>query len=237
MRSFTSLVLAITLLGATPLHAEDKVSDVVSRVLAAYGGLAPWRSVDAIAERGVLVSTMRGSAPLFRSFRFPSTLRVEVDYAGATELRMLADGRGWRDGAEVTGPQLDAMVLQAARMALPRVLAEPGVSVKDHGMVDSAGTKLRELEATLPGGLILLVQIEPATNHVVRSIGRTSTAQGGPKLEFVTDYSDFRTVDGLLFAFQEVNYAQGMKTGDTKLDKIHVERLPNDSAAKAGAKI
>jgi len=237
MRAITSLALALALLGAMRSRAEDKVSDVVNRVFAAYGGLAEWRAVDTIAETGQLISTMRGSAPMFRSFRFPATLRVEVDYPGATELRVLAEGRGWRDGAEVTGPQLDAMVLQAARIAIPRVLADPGVTVKDHGIVDSAGTKLRELEATLPGGLIVLAQIDPQTNYVVRSIGRAMTPQGGTRLEFVTEYSDFRKVDGLVFAFQEVNYAQGMKTGDTKLDKIHVERVPKEEAGKGGEKI
>ncbi len=49
---------------------------------------------------------------------------------------------------------------------------------------------------------LVLAQIDPATHHVVRSIGRTSTAQGGPKL-----------------------------------DKIHGERKPKESAAKPGEKI
>jgi len=237
MRSITALVLTFTLLGALPVHAEEKVSDVVSKVFAAYGGLPAWRAVDTIAEAGQLTSTMRGSAPMFRSFRFPATLRVEVDYPGSTELRVLAEGRGWRDGAEVTGPQLDAMLLQAARMAIPHVLADPGVTIKDHGMVDSAGTQLHELEATLPGSLVLLLQLDPKTNYVARSIGRALMPQGGTRLEFVTDYSDFRKVDGLVFAFQEVNYAQGMKTGDTRLEKIHVARVPKAAAGKAGAKI
>ena len=67
------------------------------------------------------------------------------------------------------------------------------------------------------------VYIDPETGHVVRSVGR-APAEGFPDghLEFATNYDDFRSVEGKLFPFGETNFAQGMKTGDTVLEKIHI---------------
>jgi hypothetical protein len=39
-------------------------------------------------------------------------------------------------------------------------------------------------------------------------------------LEFVTTYSDFRKVDGVLVPFREENWANGQTTGETVLRKV-----------------
>ena len=41
-------------------------------------------------------------------------------------------------------------------------------------------------------------------------------------MKFETSYDDFRTVDGLLFAFKETNLAGGTKTADTTITTIQV---------------
>lgn len=222
------LVLLLPLL-ALPAgaHAQSTTaSDVIARVLAAYGGAETWAAVEAISETGHVSSIMRSTeSTIARSFRHPGTLRVEIGRENGAEVRELKDGSGWQNDKEVTGPQLDAMLLQAARMALPRNLADHTANVSDRGEIERDGARFRELELALGDGKSLVVQIDPATWHIVRSIGRAPSPQfGSGTIEFVTDYLDFRTVDGLLFPFHEINYAQGMKTGETRLDKIHVSR-------------
>lgn len=219
----------------TIASGAEPADDIVERVLGAYGGMENWASAESVSETGRVSSTMRNTdSPIARSYRYPGTLRVEVGREGGAEIRKLNGGKGWRGETEVTGPQLDAMVLQAARMALPRILADPTSKVKDHGEVERDGTKYHELEVELPNKLSLVVQID-AGWHIVRSIGRAPSLQFGTgKLEFVTDYLDFRLVDGLLFAFHEINYAQGTKTGVTKLDKIHVARTGKPAHPDAG---
>ena len=41
-------------------------------------------------------------------------------------------------------------------------------------------------------------------------------------MNFETAYDDYRTVDGLLFAFKETNLASGTKTADTVLSSIQL---------------
>jgi hypothetical protein len=44
----------------------------------------------------------------------------------------------------------------------------------------------------------------------------------GMKTNFATDYSDFRTVDGVLFSFREANFASNQSTGDTVITRVVV---------------
>jgi ATP-dependent Clp protease ATP-binding subunit ClpC len=50
----------------------------------------------------------------------------------------------------------------------------------------------------------------------------------GKPIEFVTSYSDYRRVDGVLFAFSEKNLAMGQPTGDTTF--LRVQLLPEAPA-------
>ena len=42
-------------------------------------------------------------------------------------------------------------------------------------------------------------------------------------MKFVTEYHDYRMAGGLLFAYSEENFAQGMRTGATTLTSIEVK--------------
>jgi hypothetical protein len=66
--------------------------------------------------------------------------------------------------------------------------------------------------------MTLTVEIDPATGRIVKSTGKATG------VEFSTLYSDFRTVDGLLFAFREENSAGSTKTGMNQITTLEVAR-------------
>ncbi len=103
--------------------------------------------------------------------------------------------------------------LQAARLALPKLLAEKRSSLRDLGTRDN----LRLVEIALDAPLTMTVEIDPATARIVRSIGKAK------EIELATAYGDFRTVDGLLIAFHEENSAMGMKTAEIELRSAAAE--------------
>jgi len=127
---------------------------------------------------------------------------------------------GWRGGVAVQGPPLTAMVLQAARFDLPLRLKEGLDHLEDRGIVEVDGRKLRALALTVGPGLVVEADLDPATGRILRS---RAAATDGPPVEFVTTYADFRAVDGMLIAFREGNWANGVTTGETVLTSV--ERL------------
>jgi hypothetical protein len=110
------------------------------------------------------------------------------------------------------------MILQAARLDLPLLLWRERARVVDRGEVVRDGARLRALAVPLPAGIELVAEIDPGTHRIVRSSG--SVPLGGARVEFATAYSDFRVVDGVLFAFREESWASGRHTGATVLSRV-----------------
>ena len=204
-------VLAVLLLAAT-VHAQS-LDDVVSKVMKEYGGQAAWEKVTSLRESGTVVPVMRkGDGKMTRFWQKPDKLRIEIVYPTDKEVRVVDGDHGTRNDKEVTGGSLDAMKLQAARLALPFLLVEKRASLKDLGSKDD----VRSIEIPLSASLTLTLRVDTKTSHILRSSGKASG------LEFIVDYSDFRRVGGLLFPFAEAGTAQGMPTANTKIDAIEV---------------
>ena len=203
--------------GATPAGA------LVDTVLKAYGGKAALDKVKAYRMEGTVASVMRGSGALARTFARPDRLKIALDYPDHPETRILDGRKGWRsDGKGNMNPVEDflltSMVLQAARADLPWLLDEKRATLKLLAPMD--GGKLQGLEIPLGEGLTLTVYVETASGRLVRSSGVLSTKE--MKTNFATDYSDFRTVDGVLFSFREANFASNQSTGDTVITRVVV---------------
>jgi hypothetical protein len=215
----TVTTLALSLVLAPHVLAQS-LDDVAGNVMKEYGGVAAWQKVTTIRETGTVVPAMgKGDGAATRFWQKPDKLRVEIVYPTRTELRVVDGDHGTNNGKEVTGPGLDAMKLQAARLALPLLLVEKRATLNDIGLRDG----FRAIEIPLSASLTVTVDIDPKSWRIVRSTGKTMG------MDFVVDYNDFRHVGGLLFAFTESGMAQGTPTAKTTLGAIVVngpEALP-----------
>lgn len=206
------LSLLAALLIAASAHAQS-LDKVLSKVMKEYGGQTAWQKVNSLRESGTVVPLMRkGDGKMTRLWQKPDKLRIEIVYPTDREVRVVDGDHGTRNDKEVTGASLEAMKLQAARLALPTLLVDKRSTLHDLGMSDG----LRRIEIPLSATLTLTVSIDPKSWHIVRSSGKASG------LEFVVDYSDFRRSGGLLFPFAEAGMAQGMPTANTKIDAVEV---------------
>lgn len=188
--------------------ATTASAGLVDDVITAYGGAAAWQKVKSFRQTGTVASPMR-PAPgnVTRLWTRPDKLTFEVVYPTSTETRMVDGDHGTQNGKPAAGAGLAAMRLQATRLAIPALLIDRRADVKAHDNV---------LEVAVAPGLTLTMEVDPKTHHVVRSVSK------GEGMEFATNYSDFRSVDGLLFPFSEENFANGTKTATTTLTKIEL---------------
>ena len=201
------MIFAVLLI-ATAAHV-DLVDDVIN----AYGGANSWSKVKSFRQTGTVASPMRPApGEVTRLWTRPDKLTIEIVYPTSKETRIVDGDRGTQNGKEASGMGLAAMRLQAARLALPALLIDR-----------KADVKVREgnvLEVAIAPAMIVTMEIDPKTNRVLRSV---SKAEG---IELATTYSDFKSVDGLLFPFSEENFANGTKTATTTLTKIEVNPAP-----------
>jgi hypothetical protein len=225
------LALALVLIAAPGVlaraRADDRPEALVAKVLAAYGGRPALEKARVVRQEGTVTSVMHdGTGKLARLFARPGSLRVEVAYPGdPPEVRVVHAGYGDRNGVDVTGSVRHvAMILQAARLALPLSLAEKEARLSDRGTVERDGQRRRVLALALPHDLELLIEIDPATARIVRSAGTMPSPAG--TMEFATIYSEWKKVGGVLFATHEESFARGQHTGATSLSKIELLGAP-----------
>lgn len=209
---------------AASAAAPARPPGIVERCLAAYGGADAVRSATAFEQQGEVTSTMHPDrGRIARAYARPARLRVETAYGRAGEIRVLDGERGWRNGRSVSGPPLLAMVLHAARIDVPGLLAARGARIVERGAWQHEGRSLKVVAVEIGPGLELEAGIDPVTGRILRTRS-VSTVPGAPPLEFVTTYSDFRQVGPVLFAFRERSWANGVATGETILTRVEVVR-------------
>jgi hypothetical protein len=203
-----ALLAVLILVFATAAYA-----DLADDVIAAYGGAAAWQKVKSFRQSGTVASPM-WPAPgnVTRTWTRPDKLTFEAVYPDKKETRVVDGAHGTMNGKEVSDNNVAAMRLQAARLALPALLLDHRAEVKT---VDA-----KTLEVPIAPMLSVIMEVDPKTHRVTRTVSK------GPAFEFSTAYSDFRSVDGLLFAFSEDNYANTTKTATTTLTKIEINPAP-----------
>jgi len=226
-------LIAALLWLAVAIPALADAGEFLAGVVAAHGGGA---APAAIHERGVTESTRRGKGPVERWWQAPDRFRIEIRYPGAAESRLLRGAEAWQQGAPATAAFHGALVLQAARMALPWRLLENAQRVSDLGTrPDSAGNPARVLEWQVREGIRLIVEVDPATLLIRRSRGIMSF--NNSTMEFATSYENYRAIDGRQVAMTEQHFAMGQFIGTTTLDSVEFPAVlpaPTFSPAATG---
>ncbi|HEY6000223.1 MAG TPA: hypothetical protein VI078_13120 [bacterium] len=217
-----SAVLLLALAGAARAGEADALID---RVLEAHGGKAALAKVRSYRMEGRITSVMQGTGSFVRTFARPDRLRVVLDYPGRPETRILDGARGWRSGGEghlapepVEGFLLGSMIVQAGRANLPWLLDERRAEAKL--LPPEHGGALQGIAVPLGPGMKVTAFVDLTSGRIVRSQGDLDVP--GMQTGFVTEYWDYRSVDGVLFPFHEGNFASGRNTGATMVSKITV---------------
>ena len=229
MKPKTALILlaVLTMFTPVPAGAADKqTSLLIDRVLAAYGSWDSLGRVRSYRMEGTVVAKMRNiQGPAVRTFARPDRLKVDLQYPGAPEGRILNRTQGWRSDKTgnlqpVTGFLFESMRLQAARANIPWILDDMKEQARPTVPVIVDGTQYAGIEMTLGPGVIFRVYAHPETHLIIHSQGVLDLP--GMKTGFVASYSDFRKMAGVLFPYREENYASGYHTGSTIIEKITV---------------
>ena len=218
--------------------AMADVTELLEKVADTYGGQARIAEVSVYKQYGVTFSSLRGkSGNVLRAYRHPDHLRVEIKYdQHASELRILAGANAWKHDEPASELFYSSMLLQAARLGLPSILFEHQKHVRDAGlMTGKQGESLHALELNFHGKYRLIVGIDPTNGRILESHGIINNS--GFNMEFATTYHDFRFQDGRMFAFEEVHYVMGQKTGYTRIQRIEIlSDLPEEMFYPSGLK-
>jgi hypothetical protein len=216
---FRIFAIAPLLLLSQALFAQDlDRHTVLDNLIAAYGGEENVRRLDNVVQEWDMVAIMsKRHGKDVRHVRMPDQLMVKLTYPDRVEKRILHGEDGqviFRDlePAAATPAQRDAMRLQIMRLYSPLVLRDKADAVSLRVEGDLCALTLME------HGLQVDYLVNMDTWRIEKVVGTVTI--NGTQMRFLTEYSDFDFVDGILVHQKENKYAGNVNTAMLQLRKI-----------------
>ncbi len=208
-------------------NAEGKA--LIARVVDGFGGKAKLQSVKSLRRVGAAqMKTPQGEMAMEmdvvemypdRVIRKMKMAMGEVTMIVAPEASFMAMGAmGVRD---LPGSQKDAILKEMKRDVLfvARNADDAAYSFALAGSEKINGVDTKILVVSNDGSDQRWF-VDPASGRVLRTV-RSSVEQGSP-VESITDYSDFKTFDGITVSTKQVIQRNGEKVGDAQLTDVKV---------------
>ena len=220
MKIFSRIIFVnFLLILSHPLYAQAPDQEtVLAKLIESYGGEENLRRLDSMVQEWDMVALMGNRhGKDVRSIRIPDQLRVELTYPDKTEIRIL-DGEQARvafnqDLARTANPaQRDAMRLQLMRLYSPLVLRDKSDAISLE--IDGEFCALSLLE----NGVRADYLVNQETWRIEKVVGTLSV--NGTQMQFLTEYSDFKFVDGTLVHQKENKFAGGTNTAVLQLRQV-----------------
>ena len=235
MKKFIALmtiVFAVVLISGCGAEKDlkDPKDTLLYEMIGAYGGaenLSKLASYVSVWDIEVRVRPRKGKA--INSVELPDKLRVELIYPKSSETRVINATKGFKSYnreplKEVAGPRLDSMKLQLMRLYTPLVLQ---MKLNSITLSEAGGYRLLTLKE---GSLTAIYHVNSATFTIDKVIGRLN--MGGREMEFLTEYSDFKKVNGVLMHHRENKFAAGMNTAELFLKELKLNEKHADGVFK-----
>lgn len=216
-----SLLMLLAALSGPSTAEPGQLQDILERMIQSYGGEENLRKLDSMTQQWDMVALMGNRHGTdVRSIRIPGKLRVELTYPDKKEIRVLNGDTGWviYDGAApaaATLPQTEAMQLQSMRLYSP-------VALRD---------RIGAVSLTTEGDLLALSLLEKGLRvdylvnqkdwRIEKVVGTLRV--NGNEMRFLTEYSDFAFMKGVLVHQRENKYAGNVNTAVLRLRRIEFD--------------
>jgi hypothetical protein len=201
-----------------------EIDAVLERMIDAYGGEENLQKLDRQIQYWDLLAVARNrEGTEVRNILLPGRLQVELNYPDRREARSL-DGDtaivvfGDRHPSPATPPQRDAMRLQLMRLYSPLALQRRIAHIQLQSDGGHFALSLTE------NGLRADYLVNGDNWRIEKVIG--TLEMGGRKMQFLTEYSEFEFVEGVLVHHAENKFAGQTNTARLKLRRIEFDGKP-----------
>jgi len=201
----------------------QRITSIINKVIESYGGKETIESMRSLYAKGEIEAFMlhdQGTYEFY--FKQGRKLRVETRYKHSSELRILNGDKGYRSNdslpfEEVHGPRYFAMVYQYKHLDILRGLTNGIYQMSYEGISSVNGNDVDVLKLNDKEGTVMDIYIGKNNPLILKVTGYFS--EGSRKMNLSSEFSDFRKVRGLVLPFRITNYAEGLKIGQTLINK------------------
>lgn len=222
-------LLLVLLIGSSGVDSQSlDLDSVLEQVIESYGGEENLRKLDSQIQEWNVVALMgnRHGTDL-RTLRIPDQLKVELSYSTKKETRIVNGDSshvmyGGGSAQVAVQPQSDAMRLQLMRLYSPLVLRDKRESLSFTLDGEFCAVTLFE------NGVRVDYLVNTSNWRIEKVVG--SLAMKGGEMRFLTEYSDFKFLDGVLIHQGENKFAGSVNTAVLQLRRITLDADIEDTS-------
>ena len=211
-----------------PLPASgEHLQEVLQQMVDAYGGEANVRKLDSMVQEWdflALMGNKHGSD--VRALAMPDRLKVELSYPDKKETRVLDGDTGYviydgRPAAVAEEHQTNAMRLQLMRLYSPLALLD---RIENLHLTDKGDFLVLTLQEN---GLQADYLVNKEDWHIEKVLGTLHI--NGMKMNFLTEYEDFREIEGVVLHHKENKFAGSVNTARLELRHVELDAAIDDA--------
>ena len=219
MLIFSRLTLLLLICVSQQAYAQGPdLQTVLDQLVQSYGGENNLRKIDSMIQEWDLTALMGNrQGTNTRGVRIPDQLRLELSYPQKSETQILNGDTAYviLKGAapkKVSGLRRDAMQLQLMRLYSPLILRN---KIDSLNLIEQEGM----LALTLTEKGVQAHYMINRENWHIEKVAAT-LEMNGKEIQFLTEYSDFTVIEGVLVHQKENKFAKGVNTAVLKLRQI-----------------
>lgn len=232
------LIKSIALVALLGLWSSDgtaqTVDELVQKNLAAVGGEAAWRRVDAIQSKGTMTGPKGQKAELTLWTKRPNLRRQDVRIDGRV-ITNAFDGKDLWVRHPRMGDRPRLVTGEASESARAEASFDPpfldyekrDIEIEQQGTVEVDGKKAHRLKLSYPDGTSPMIYLDAATGLILRVVIRAEVQ--GRKVAREERLSDWRKVDGIMLPFRTEMFMNGRPMTTITLSSVKLNPAIDDS--------
>jgi len=224
-----TLIISFSSCAHAPSRQEGPITE---KIIAAYGGRDRIAQVVSLAAEGRIRTLMRGDEGVYRrAQRRDGKLFVDIIYQYSSERRLLDGTRGFRGSPnsmeEVFGPRYLAMVYQYNQLDLPYGLLDNTLTFTELRSDILRTQPVRVFQCRDRAGNEMEVFVNAESYRIMKCTGTFRLETGMTSLS--AEFGDYRFVEGILFPFGIVNFANEQKISETEISDYLINPRLDDA--------
>lgn len=237
VKNIVLLVVFILLIVIIQFARGHSVDEIINKYIEARGGKEKLNSIQSLCMKGVR-QMMGNNIPVRVTIVQGKLFRTDFEYVGKPGYLIVTEKEGWSyipmQSQTVKQITPDALEKMQVGMDIPGPLvnyAAKGYKAELEGKEIVEGKEAHKIKLISHDGNTVTYFIDTVTNFLVQIKHIRADVNGNEK-EVITNFSNYRPVDGIMFPHTIINPGEGVMAGITTFDTIIINQAIDESQYK-----
>ncbi len=238
MKDIVLLVLFMLGLVVLQYAQGQNVDDIIDKYIEAKGGKDKLNSIKSVYMEGS--REMMGSEVAVKVTIVQGKLfRNDFEFGGTTGYTIVTPTEGWsfipmrsQNIESISADRLKNMQgqLDIAGPLVDYIAKGNKAELQDKEIIN--GKEAHKIKITLSSGKEIFFFIDKETNLLIQSKQMSAAMGNNNPQEMITNYSDYKLIDGIMFPQTIANPGSGVTGGSTTFDTIVINKIIDESQYK-----